>query len=114
MEISIRLKVKAAILIIPHNLLLLDVPFGIIPLEIDEVYPLAQNEAPSIMDEDSKLFVKKAIESYAENFKEVIISENLINKFNLEFELEDFDTSNSKIDFDDKEKIKVHCRLSIW
>ena len=83
-----------------------DVPFGIIPLEIDEVYPLAQNEAPSIMDEDSKLFVKKAIESYAENFKEVIINENLINKFDLEFELEIFDTSNSKINFDDKEKIK--------
>jgi len=84
----------------------LDVPFGIIPLEIDEVYPLAQNEAPSTLDEDSKLFIKKTVESYARNFNEVIISENLINKFGLEFELENFDTCSLKIDFDDKEKIK--------
>lgn len=83
-----------------------DVPFGIIPLEIDEVYPLAQNEAPSIIDEDAKLFVKKTIESYAENFKEVIISESLINKFNLEFELHEFDVSHLKIDFNDQEKIR--------
>lgn len=83
-----------------------DVPFGIIPLEIDELYPLAQNEAPSILDEDSKLFVKKTIESYTQNFNDVIISENIINKFDLEFELTDFDASELKIIFEDKEKIK--------
>lgn len=83
-----------------------DVPFGIIPLEIDELYPLAQNEAPSIVDEDSKLFVKKTVESYTQNFNEVIIDESLINKFDLEFELLDFDAGNLKITFDDKEKIK--------
>ncbi|MEN4028530.1 MAG: tRNA guanosine(15) transglycosylase TgtA [Methanobacterium sp.] len=85
----------------------LDVPFGIIPLEIDEVYPLAQNESPSILDEDSKVFIKKTIESYAQNFNEVIVSESLVNKFDLEFEFDfDFDAGNLKIIFNDKEKIK--------
>lgn len=84
----------------------IDVPFGIIPLEIDEVYPLAQNEAPSILDEDSKLVIKKTIESYAQNFKEVVICESLINKFNLEFDFEPIDVNDLKIDFSDKEKIK--------
>jgi len=83
-----------------------DVPFGIIPLEIDELYPLAQNEAPSILDEDSKLFIKKTIKSYAQNFNDVIISESLVNKFDLEFELFDFNAGNLKIIFDDEEKIK--------
>jgi 7-cyano-7-deazaguanine tRNA-ribosyltransferase len=82
-----------------------DVPFGIIPLEIDELYPLAQNEAPSTLDEDSKLFIKKTVESYAQNFNEVIVSESLVNKFDLEFDF-DFDACNLKIVFDDKEKIK--------
>ena len=82
-----------------------DVPFGIIPIEIDELYPLAQNEAPSILDEDSKLFIRKTIESYAQNFNEVIVSESLVTKFDLEFEF-DFDAGNLKIIFDDEEKIK--------
>jgi len=83
-----------------------DVPFGIIPLEIDEVYPLAQNEAPSSMDEDSKKFVRDAIQEYIENFKEVIISEDIIKKFDLSVDLENFDINNLKLNFDDKEKIK--------
>jgi 7-cyano-7-deazaguanine tRNA-ribosyltransferase len=83
-----------------------DVPFGIIPLEVDETYPLAQNEAPSIIDEDSRLFIKKMINTYIQNFKEVIISGSLINKFDLEFELEDVNTADLKIDFNDKEKIE--------
>jgi len=83
-----------------------DVPFGIIPLEIDEIYPLAQNEAPSLMDEDSKIFIKKIVESYIEDFNEVIISESLINKFDLDFETEKANEDISGIIFDDIEKIK--------
>ncbi|MGB9937042.1 MAG: tRNA guanosine(15) transglycosylase TgtA [Methanobacterium sp.] len=83
-----------------------DVPFGIIPLEIDEIYPLAQNEAPSIMDEDSKIFIKKTVESYIKDFNEVIISESLIKKFNLSLETEIIDADSLEIIFDDIEKIK--------
>ncbi len=81
-----------------------DVPFGVIPLEIDEVYPLAQNEAPSILDEDSKIFVKQIIDDYILNFNEVYISESLIKKFGLEFEPKN--EMEIKVDLRDEEKIK--------
>jgi len=83
-----------------------DVPFGVIPLEIDEVYPLAQNEAPASLDEDSKIFVMNSIKKYIENFKEVIISEDVIKKFDLDLTFENYDISSLKLDFDDKQKIK--------
>jgi 7-cyano-7-deazaguanine tRNA-ribosyltransferase len=82
-----------------------DVPFGIIPLEIDEIYPLAQNEAPSSLDEDSKLFVKNTIQNYIENFNEVIISEKIIKKFDLDYNFEIFNEP-LKLNLDDKNKIK--------
>jgi 7-cyano-7-deazaguanine tRNA-ribosyltransferase len=83
-----------------------DVPFGIIPLEIDEVYPLAQNEAPSFLDEDSKKRVKDRIYEYIENFSEVIISEDVVKKFDLDFDLENFNINDLRLNFNDKEKIK--------
>ncbi|MGZ7159708.1 MAG: tRNA guanosine(15) transglycosylase TgtA [Methanobacterium sp.] len=83
-----------------------DVPFGIIPLEIDEVYPLAQNESPRIVDEDSKLYIKKIIGSYAGNYKEIVVSSHLIKKYALQFDLQKIDEMDLKIDLDDKDKIK--------
>ncbi|MGZ7070517.1 MAG: tRNA guanosine(15) transglycosylase TgtA, partial [Methanobacterium sp.] len=83
-----------------------DVPFGIIPLEIDEVYPLAQNESPRIVDEDSKLYIKKIIDSYAGNYKEIVLSSHLIKKYALQFDLQKIDEMDLKIDLDDKDKIK--------
>ena len=83
-----------------------DVPFGIIPLEIDEVYPLAQNEAPSSLDEDSKKFVRKMLEEYTKNFNEVIISEKVIKKFDLTYKFENYDNESLKIELDAKNKIK--------
>jgi len=83
-----------------------DIPFGVIPLEIDEVYPLAQNEAPSFLDEDSKKMVKGKINEYIKNFSEVIISEDVVKKFDLDFDLENFNINDLRLDFNDKEKIK--------
>ncbi len=82
-----------------------DIPFGIIPLEIDEVYPLAQNEAPDFLDEDSRKFIKETINGYINNFNEVILSESLIKRFDLDFELENFNIQDLKLDFNDNEKI---------
>ena len=83
-----------------------DVPFGIIPLEIDEVYPLAQNEAPDSLDEDAKEFIRNTINEYIKDFDEVIISEGIIKRFDLDFEIEDFDINNLKLKFDDEGKIR--------
>lgn len=57
------------------QVVVVDIPFGVIPLEIEEVYPLSQNESPQNYDEDAKLFLQKTLEQYIKSFKEVIISD---------------------------------------
>ena len=85
-----------------------DVPFGIIPLELDQVYPLAQNESPADYDEDSIKMVKNALRDYIKGFKEIIISAEVARKFALEqvLSLEDYSFQESlKIDVDDHKRI---------
>jgi len=82
-----------------------DYPFGIIPLEIDEVYPMAQNEAPSCLDEDSKKFIRDTINEYKDNFNEIIISERVIKKFDLDYKFKKSEES-LKINLDDLNKIE--------
>ncbi len=99
-----------------------DVPFGVIPLEIDEVYPLAQNEAPIITDEDSKKFVKEELEKYMNKFDNVIISAKVLDRFDMYtieldsggtlskeplrvYSLDEYDLDRVRIDLDDREKI---------
>lgn len=60
-----------------------DVPFGIIPLGLDEFYPLAQNESPSIHDEDSKKFIRGIISRYTDNYDNVLIHRKVVEKFDL-------------------------------
>ncbi len=66
-----------------YQLAVVDVPFAVIPLEIDEVYPLAQNEAPIITDEDAKKFVREEMEKYMERFDNVIISAKILDRFDM-------------------------------
>ncbi len=99
-----------------------DVPFAVIPLEIDDVYPLAQNEAPIITDEDSKKFVRGELEKYMAKFENIVInakvmerfemysaklkSETTIKEFELDkYELNEYQLETSKIRVDDREKI---------
>lgn len=83
-----------------------DIPFGIIPLEIDEVYPLAQNESPTIMDYDAKKFVAKIVEEYIEQYQEIIASKEVVNTFNLDFIQEYTGNEEFNLIRDDKDRIK--------
>jgi len=104
------------------QLAVVDVPFAVIPLEIDEVYPLAQNEAPIITDEDAKKFVREEMEKYMERFDNVIISAKILDRFNMYtieldsgnetskhpirvYSLEEYELDAVKIDIEDREKI---------
>lgn len=60
-----------------------DIPFGIIPLGLDEFYPLAQNESPNILDDNSKEFVRKTIENYSKKYDNVLIHRKIISKYDL-------------------------------
>ncbi|WP_048188333.1 tRNA guanosine(15) transglycosylase TgtA [Methanobacterium paludis] len=83
-----------------------DVPFAVIPLEIDEVYPLAQNESPLVNDLDSLKFVKNQVKKYIEGFNNVIINEKVLKTFDLDFKTEYYDLDPLKININDKDKVK--------
>ena len=60
-----------------------DIPFTFIPLEIEEVYPLAQNESPQIIDEDSKKFISKYLENLMKDYPEIFISRKIVETFDI-------------------------------
>jgi 7-cyano-7-deazaguanine tRNA-ribosyltransferase len=99
-----------------------DVPFCVIPLEIDEVYPLAQNEAPIITDEDAKKFVREEMERYIDKFDNVLISAKILDRFDMYtidldsggkssdqpiriYSLEEYELDYVNVDVDDRKKI---------
>ncbi|UCC58708.1 MAG: tRNA guanosine(15) transglycosylase TgtA [Candidatus Bathyarchaeum sp.] len=50
-------------------------PFGVIPLELDEVYPLSQHEIASPLDAETIMYVAKQVASYIEktNYEQIIL-----------------------------------------
>ncbi|MCE5215282.1 MAG: tRNA guanosine(15) transglycosylase TgtA [Methanobacterium sp.] len=87
----------------------LDIPFAMIPLEIEEVYPLAQNESPNMRDEDSKMFISNQFKRWKMNYDEIIISEEILDNLNLKSEFShEFKIKLSSIKslIDDHSKIK--------
>jgi len=66
------------------QIVVVDVPFAIIPLELDQVYPLAQNESPATYDEDAKKRVREVLQNYIHDFEETVASENVLKSFDLE------------------------------
>ncbi len=97
-----------------------DVPFAVIPLEIDEVYPLAQNESPIITDEDAKKFVREELEKYMANFDNIIVNNKILDRFDMYkielgpielpetsqvYSLEEYSINTVKVTVDEREKI---------
>jgi 7-cyano-7-deazaguanine tRNA-ribosyltransferase len=70
------------------QIVVVDIPFSIIPMELDQVYPLAQNESPATYDEDAKKRVREVLQHYIHDFEEIVTSENVLKSFDLE--LSDF------------------------
>ena len=89
------------------DFMVLDIPFGLIPLEIDEVYPLSQNDAPKTFDVDSIEFLQDCIYEFVEYYDQVLIHNRVIR--NLEIGL--YDKYESDIDIryekDDVKKLKA-------
>ena len=77
------------------DFMVLDVPFGLIPLEIDEVYPLSQNDAPKTFDVDAIEFAEDFIDEFSEYYNQVFIHSKvndklelgLLNRYELEGEI---------------------------
>jgi len=66
------------------DFMVLDIPFGLIPLEIDEVYPLSQNDAPKTYDVDSIEFLEDYLYEFSEYYDEILIHSRIVKKLELE------------------------------
>lgn len=87
------------------QIMFVDIPFGLIPLELDEVYPLAQNEAPDIIDESAREYIQEIIELTTEEYEEVFIEASLVEKFDLGLYQEYEGSQDLEIKLNEKKKI---------
>lgn len=89
------------------DIMVLDLPFGLIPLDIDEVYPLSQNDTPKIKDADSVEFIEDCIEEFAEYYNQILIHQSIVNHY--DFDLERIHPQSDEIRYikDDIRKIKT-------
>ena len=88
------------------DFMVLDIPFGLIPLEIDEVYPLSQSDAPKIRDVDSIEFIEDFIDEFSEYYNQVLIHSRVLK--DLEMDLDEYDLSEDiRYKKDDVKKIKA-------
>ena len=89
------------------DFMVLDIPFGLIPLEIDEVYPLSQNDAPKTRDVDSIEFLEDFLNEFVEYYEQVLIHSRVIR--NLEIGLYNKSISSEEIRYkkDDVKKVKA-------
>lgn len=60
-----------------------DIPFGLVPLNIDEAYPLSQHESPKINDIDGIEFVKNFLLDFAQNYSQILIHSHLLEDYQL-------------------------------
>jgi len=92
---------------VPLQLAVVDVPFGVIPLELDQVYPLAQNETPTIMDRDAHHQVKEMVEEYLEGCETVLVEGELARKYQLELDEEATIINPLPLDTIDLERVRM-------
>lgn len=90
------------------DFMVLDIPFGLIPLEIDEVYPLSQNESPNKnKDKDSVEFIKNILSEFAKDYDQVLIHSKIIKDLNIDSCDKYPQSSEIKYVKDDLKKIKA-------
>jgi 7-cyano-7-deazaguanine tRNA-ribosyltransferase len=89
------------------QLAVVDVPFGVIPLELDQVYPLAQNETPTIMDAEARQKVKHMVEEYLEGYSTALVDGKLVKKYQLDLEDQVTLIEPLPLDTDDLERVRM-------
>ncbi len=88
------------------DFMVLDVPFGLIPLEVDELYPLSQSATPKIRDKDSLEFINQFFSEFIEDYNQVLVHSRL--KDTLDIELSDkFEDDEIRYKKDDVRKLKA-------
>ncbi|WP_298519761.1 tRNA guanosine(15) transglycosylase TgtA [uncultured Methanobrevibacter sp.] len=89
------------------DFMVLDIPFGLIPLEIDEVYPLSQNDAPKTRDVDSIEFVEDFISEFVEYYEQVLIHSRVIKDLQIGLYNKCISSDEIRYQKDDIKKVKA-------
>ena len=89
------------------DFMVLDIPFALIPVEIDEVYPLSQNDAPKIKDIDSVEFLKDFIIEFSKYYNQVLIHSKVVGDLNLDMNNKYEYSDDICFNKDDIKKIKA-------
>lgn len=89
------------------DFMVLDVPFGLIPLEIDELYPLSQNDAPRTRDVDSIEFLEDFISEFVEYYDQVLIHSRIVKDLELGLYEKSGHSDEIRYHADDIKKVKA-------
>jgi 7-cyano-7-deazaguanine tRNA-ribosyltransferase len=89
------------------DFMVFDVPFGLIPLEIDELYPLSQSAAPKIRDADSLEFVGNFLSDFVEDYEQVLIHSRVIKDLDMGLYNKLIESDEIRYKKDDVKKIKA-------
>lgn len=88
------------------DFMVLDIPFGLTPLDLDETYPLTQNVAPKILDDDSIEFLINTLAEFSEYYNQVLIHARPVREYGLD--LPEYEHSHDiRFKKDDTRKIKA-------
>ncbi|RBQ22896.1 tRNA-guanine(15) transglycosylase [Candidatus Methanobinarius endosymbioticus] len=88
------------------DFMVLDVPFCLIPLDIDEIYPLSQNEAPKIRDIEAIEFIESFISEFIEYYDQSLINSKIMDELGIGLYNIHPQSNEVKFKRDDKRKIK--------
>ena len=89
------------------DFMVLDIPFGLIPLEIDEVYPLSQSDAPKTRDVDSIEFIEDFIDEFGEYYDEVLIHQRIVRDYDIDVSENSLYSWDVRYAKDDVKKVKA-------
>lgn len=89
------------------DFMVLDIPFCLIPLELDELYPLSQSDAPKIHDKIAVDFTRDFLVDFAENYDNVLIDPKVLDELELDY-IEPYSNSEDiRFEKDDIKKLKA-------
>jgi len=89
------------------DFMVLDIPFGLIPLEIDEVYPLSQSDAPKTRDVDSMEFIEDFVSEFIEYYDQVLIHKRVAGDLDMDLSEGEMYGGDVRYQKDDVKKVKA-------
>ncbi|MDR2623305.1 MAG: tRNA guanosine(15) transglycosylase TgtA [Methanobrevibacter sp.] len=89
------------------DFMVVDIPFCLVPLNVDEAYPLSQHESPKIKDVDGIEFVKNFLLDFAHNYSQILIHSHVAEDYQLGLYRKHPQSNIINFKINDQDKIKA-------